>query len=99
MLRLLHTFLLVFALLFAQVGMVAHAAQHHVAQHDDGGLAAESTCDVCAGYAQLAGAAPLPHALAVPVVFAAAQTFSTPVFSFKRITSLAGLARAPPVFS
>lgn len=65
----LHAFLLILALLFAQGGMLAHAASHLAAagQADDTGLVADAGCELCVGYAQLAGGAPLPGAPSLPV--------------------------------
>ncbi len=99
--RALHALLLVFALLFAQAGWAAHSASHVVAEkHDsDRGLPADSPCELCVGYAQLAGGAPLPDAPSLPVCSARHETPA----SFMALQVSPGhyhsLARAPPFFS
>ena len=98
--RALHTFLLVFAFLFAQAGMVAHAASHvDAVQHDDGGLGAEAVCDLCAGYAQLSGAAPLPKGPSLVASDGGCGVVSVDAAGVPGRVFFFALARAPPVFS
>lgn len=100
--RILNAFLLIFAFLFAQGGMSVHAVSHVAAAgqtNDDGGLPHEPACDLCASYAQLSGAAPLPDALPMPGNLAGQELprQSVPVFSGR--LAFHSLARAPPLFS
>lgn len=98
--RALHAFLLIFAFLFAQAGLAAHAASHVAAGNlDEQGLPAEAACELCVGYAQVAGAAPLPDAPALPVC--AARQAAPDRFAALPVSSASfhTRARAPPVFS
>lgn len=99
--RVLHALLLIFAFLFAQAGGAAHAAGHFTAAgHDsDQSLPADAGCELCVGYAQLAGGAPLPDTLGLPVCsarFEAPESFTALLLATVRTFSR---ARAPPVFS
>lgn len=99
--RALHALLLVFAFLFAQAGWAAHAASHVVAEkhRSDSSLPADSSCELCVAYAQLAGGAPLPDAPGLPVCSArheAPASFTALPVSRSHYRSR---ARAPPVFS
>ena len=98
--RALHAFLLIFAFLFAQAGLAAHAASHVAAGNPgEQGLPADAACELCVGYAQLAGGAPLPDAPALPVC--AARQPAPDVFAALPVSSpgFSSRARAPPVFS
>lgn len=98
--RLLHAFLLIFAFLFAQAGLAAHAASHvAVENRGEQGLPADSGCKLCVGYAQLAGSAPLPGAPALPVCIASHQAPDSFTALFVSSASFHSRARAPPVFS
>lgn len=101
MTRFLHAFLLVAAFLFAQVGMSVHAASHgQVKSHgSDQGLAIDDACELCVGYAQLAGSAPLPAQPFVPVFVARLQVHAHRVAFFPNQTLVHTRSRAPPVFS
>lgn len=99
--RILHIFVLLFAFLFAQGGLAAHAASHlaPVSHAGDEDVSADSACELCVGYAQFGGGAlpsvlpPLPDCGArdeVPV-------FAATVFTIRR--AFHSRARAPPVFS
>lgn len=99
--RALHAFLLIFAFLFAQGGMSVHAISHVAAagQSDDDGLPHEPACDLCAGYAQFSGAAPLPDALPMPGNLAGQELPRQPAAIIAGRLAFHSLARAPPVFS
>lgn len=91
--RTLHAFLLILALLFAQLGVVAHAASHV----GDKGLASDGACELCVGYAQLAGSAPLSAPPGLPLCEAHYQKPETALQAFFTRTILHARARAPPV--
>lgn len=98
--RILHAFLLVFALLFVQASAVAHAASHVAAENrSEQGLPADAGCELCVGYAQLAGGAPLPDASALPVCIARHQAPDFCAALFVSPASFHSRARAPPVFT
>ena len=97
--RSVHAFLLVFALLFAQAGAAAHTAGHAVGHGGDKGLPADAACELCVGYGQLSGAAPLPEQPRLPLSTARQplpDTAATVVFTQ---TVFHAPARAPPLFS
>lgn len=98
--RALHAFLLIFAFLFAQAGLAAHAASH-VAVENPGeqGLPADVACEFCVGYAQLAGGAPLPSTPALPVCTATHPAPDSFMALLVSSASFHSRARAPPVFS
>jgi hypothetical protein len=93
--RSLHAFLLVVALLLAQLGAVAHAAGHS----RDAGLPSDSACELCVGYAQIAGAAPLPAQMALPLCTTSQKKPETAAAVFFTQSVFHSRARAPPVFS
>lgn len=99
--RALHAFLLAFVFLFAQAGLSAHAASHVAIQQqaDDQGLPSDTPCDLCVGYAQLAGGAPLPDAPGLPACHA--QHEKPESFSKLLVSRFAprSRARAPPALS
>jgi hypothetical protein len=99
--RILHAFLLVFALLFAQSGAVVHAAVHiAAASHgSDQGLPSDSACELCVGYAQLAGGAPLPALPGLPGCEAHEQRHEAVIQVFLARPIVHSRARAPPFFS
>lgn len=99
--RTLHTLFLIFAFLFAQAGMVAHAASHlaPVSHAGHEGVPAHVACELCVGYAQLGGSAP-PSVL--PVLPVCVANDETPSFYQQLFVSSAVLhsrIRAPPIFS
>lgn len=98
--RTLHAFLLVFAFLFAQAGVAAHAASHMAeSPAHDHGLPSEAGCDLCVGYAQLGAGVPLSQPPSLPLCSAKHER---PVASTALPVAQAvfyALARAPPVFS
>jgi hypothetical protein len=99
--RQLHALLLIFAFLFAQGGLVAHAATHTAPiTHDSGkGVPPDVQCELCVGYAQLAGAAPMP---ATPLTLDRTARGSIPesaIAVFPTRTIFHTRSRAPPVFS
>jgi hypothetical protein len=89
----LHAFLLILGLLFVQLGAVAHAASHV----SDKGLPSDTACELCVGYAQMAGSAPLPAQPVLPVCEARYQTPEAVVQFFYTRTIFHSRARAPPV--
>lgn len=95
--RSLHAFLLVFALLFAQAGAVAHAAGHVVAAShgSDKGLPADAACELCVGYAQLSGTAPA-QPLILPLCLAAYQRPDFALALNAAFAPVEARARAPP---
>jgi hypothetical protein len=99
--RSLHAFLLVLAFLFAQGGMAAHAVSHlaPVTQDGDEGLAHDPACELCVGYAQLSGSAPLPVQLVLQGCLARHEAPQNHVFAFVTHTAFHSRARAPPFFS
>jgi hypothetical protein len=99
--RILHAFLLVFALLFAQSGAVVHAAVHvAAASHgSDQGLPSDTACELCVGYAQLAGSAPLPVQPGLPECAARHAIPEAAAAVFFTRTVFHSRARAPPFFS
>jgi hypothetical protein len=99
--RALHAFLLVFAFLFAQAGWAAHTASHVVAQNHSGdqGLPSDAPCELCVGYAQLAGGAPMPDAPSLPVCNARHEAPDSVTTLFVSRTVYRSRARAPPAFS
>ncbi len=95
---LLTRFLLIFALLFAQTGSLAHSITHILAEKSQGSeqsLPHDKYCDQCAAYAQIGG---LIGSSAIS--FAAGEHFATPEIndpvSHTSITFVAFAARAPP---
>jgi hypothetical protein len=99
--RALHAFLLAFVFLLAQAGLSAHAASHVAVLHhaDDQGLPSDAPCDLCVGYAQLAGGAPLPDAPGLPACLARyEQPEHCTALSVSRFAPHSR-ARAPPALS
>lgn len=99
--RALHAFLLVFAFLFAQAGLAAHAAGHAaVGSHgSEQSLPADAPCELCVGYAQVASGAPSPDAPALPVCVARYAAPDSVTALFVSSAPYRSRARAPPVFS
>jgi len=99
--RVIHTFLLVLAFLLAQGGMVVHAISHVApASHaGDDGAPQDSACELCVGYAQLSGSAPLPENLLLPVCLARHGAPQQLVSVLVTRHAFHSRARAPPVFS
>jgi hypothetical protein len=99
--RALSAFLLVFAFLFAQAGWAAHTASHVVAASHNGdqGLPADTPCELCVGYAQVAGGAPLPDAPSLPVCNARYETPDSIAALPVSRAIYRSRARAPPAFS
>lgn len=98
--RALRAFLLIFAFLFAQAGLAAHAASHVAAENrSEQGLPADTGCELCVGYAQFAGGAPSPDAPALPVCVARHQAPDSFTAFFVSSSSFHSRTRAPPVFS
>lgn len=88
--------LLVFALLFAQLGGLAHGIEHALAeQTQDQSLPHDRLCDLCATYAQIGGAV---GSSAIHFDFSASheEAFSASTFSFRSSAFTAFAARAPP---
>lgn len=88
--------LLIFALLFSQLGGLSHGIAHTLeGQKQDQSLAPDRLCDLCASYAQLGTAFISPASLCVPDVqrpeSAAPATFALFFASFSAFA-----ARAPP---
>jgi len=100
--RTLHSFLLIFAFLFAQGGLTAHAVSHLApvthAGGDDG-LPHEQACELCVGFAHLSGSAPLPESLPQPVILARHERPLHSVAPALTRYEFHSRARAPPVFS
>ena len=102
MIRILHAFLLVFAFLLSQAGMSAHAINHVASiSHlgDDKGQPSDSACELCVGYAQLAGSAPFPYQPPMAVGMASLQVPVEPPSCFPVRLFYHSRSRAPPVFS
>jgi len=99
--RTLHTLLLIFAFLFAQAGMVAHAASHlvPVSHAGDQGVPTHVACELCVGYAQLGGSAPPAVLPVLPVCVARHEVPAVFATVFVTRSSFHSRARAPPVFS
>ncbi len=99
--RALHAFLLVFAFLFAQAGWAAHGASHVVAEKHSGdkSLPADAPCELCMGYAQFAGAAPMPDTPALPACLARHEAPDSLTALIVSRATPHQRARAPPAFS
>ncbi len=99
--RALHTFLLAFAFLFAQAGLAAHAVSHLAAERhsSEQGAVSDAACDLCVGYAQLAGALPTPVPPSLPDCAARYEVPETHAVEHASRTVIHAHARAPPVFS
>lgn len=99
--RILHIFLLIFALLFAQLGMVAHAASHvaPVSHAGHEGVPSDAACELCVGYAQLGGNVPPSVVLVLPACIAGHVLPAVVVSGFVSCRGFHSRARAPPVFS
>lgn len=99
--RTLHAFLLVLAFLFAQDGMLAHAASHGVSvgHAGDEGVPSDAVCELCVGYAQLGGSAPPSVMQALPVCLAGHETPDAYSLLFVSRAVVHSRARAPPLFS
>jgi hypothetical protein len=90
--------LLIFALLFAQMGSLAHGISHILAERSQGtgqSLPHDKFCDQCEAYAQIGGLIG-----SSTISFASSESFETPHFSepvsYTSITFVAFAARAPP---
>jgi hypothetical protein len=90
--------LLIFALLFAQMGSLAHGISHILAEQSQGSeqtLPHDKYCDQCAAYAQIGSAIGSSS-----ISFASSDNFQTLPFnnpgSFISTTFVAFAARAPP---
>jgi hypothetical protein len=99
--RFLHAVLLMLALLFAQGGMLAHAAGHVAVEGhgSDQGLSSDPACGLCVGYAQIAGGGALPDAPGLPVCMAGHAAPDACTALFVSIHAYHSRARAPPFFS
>lgn len=99
--RTLHALFLVFALVFAQGGMLAHAVSHWepVSLVGDEGAPSDGACESCVGNAQLGGGAPTSVMRFLPIYLAKHETPSTYSLLFVSHTVVHSRARAPPVFS
>jgi len=91
-------FLLIFALLFAQMGSLAHGISHILAEKSQGSeqsLPHDKYCDQCAAYAQIGGLIGSSS-----ISFASSENFETLHFSnpasYTSTTFVAFAARAPP---
>lgn len=88
--------LLVFALLFAQFGGLAHGIEHALAeQSQDQSLPHDRLCDLCATYAQL-GSALSGHAVQFATVEQHTVFVSASSATFSSAAFTAFAARAPP---
>ena len=90
--------LLIFALLFAQMGSLAHGISHILAEQSQGSeqsLPHDKYCDQCAAYAQIGSAIGSSS-----ISFASSENFETLHFnepaSYTSNTFVAFAARAPP---
>lgn len=89
---------LMFALLLAQMGSLAHGISHILpeqSQSPDQSLPHDKYCGQCAAYAQIGGLIG-----SNPVIFAGSDSFETPHFnepvSYTSATFVAFAARGPP---
>lgn len=98
--RALYAFLLVFTFLLVQAGLLAHAVSHvaPISHAGDEGLPADAPCELCVGYAQLSGSAPLPENLLLPVCLARHEAPQQLVSVLVTRHAFHSRARAPPVF-
>ena len=94
-------FLLIFALLFAQMGSLAHGISHILAERSQGSdqsLPHDKYCDQCAAYGQIGSAIGSSS-----ISFASSENFETLHFnnpaSYTSNTFVAFAARAPPYFA
>jgi hypothetical protein len=90
--------LLIFALLFAQMGSLAHGISHILAEQSNGSeqtLPHDKYCDQCEAYAQIGSAIGSSN-----ISFTSSENFETLHFnnpeSFISTTFVAFAARAPP---
>ena len=90
--------LLIFALLFAQMGGLAHGISHILSERSQGSeqsLPHDKYCGQCAAYAQIVGLIGSSS-----ISFAGSENFETPHFgkpaSYTSVTFVAFAARAPP---
>ncbi len=99
--RAIRALLLVFAFLFAQGDMVAHAISHvaPVSHAGDEGAPQDSACELCVGYANLSGSAPLPENVLLPVCLTRHEPTQRLVSVLVTRHAFHSRARAPPVFS
>lgn len=87
---------LAFALLFAQLGGLAHGIEHALAeQTQDQSLPHDKHCDLCATYTQIGGAV---GSSTIHFDFSASpeEALATHYFSFCSIAFTVFAARAPP---
>ena len=97
--RYLVAFLTVFCLLSAQQGAAAHALSHFSGGQSapsDKHLPHSKSCDKCAIYAELSGAAPAAAPLVFHVLDSATESFSFLLQYSPSTTVWAYVARAPP---
>lgn len=99
--RILHIFVLLVTFLFAQGGVVAHAASHlaPVSHAGDEGAPADAACELCVGYAQLGGGAPPSVSPLLPDCAARHETPAVAATVFITRSAFHSRARAPPIFS
>ena len=90
--------LMIFALLFAQMGGLTHGISHLLTEHSQSGdqsTPSEQHCDLCDAYAQIASA--IGSSI---VSFMPYQNFGSieqnPLYAFSVIASFPFAARAPP---
>ncbi len=99
--RLFARFLLVFAMLFAQAGSLAHGISHVLTEKTQGSeqsLPHDKYCDQCEAYAQIGGAVG-SSSFTIPQSSDAATLHFTPSTQFTSRVFVAFAARAPPHLS
>lgn len=88
--------LLVFALLFAQVGGLVHGIEHTLAEKSqDQSLPHDKHCELCAAYAQV-GSAVGSSNVSFDFALPRAESYPAHSFSFRSTAFSAFTARAPP---
>ena len=88
-------FLLVFALLFAQMGGLVHGISHAMAEHNQS-LPHEKPCDLCETYAQLSSALGSHLVSFNPLSPSAEQNEDNHTQAYLSAAFTAFLTRAPP---
>jgi hypothetical protein len=99
--RSLCAFLLVLAFLVVQGGMTAHAISHlppPSPSGNDDAPAQDAECELCMGYAQLAGSVPAPAPIGVPDRATATEASGLIAVVLVSRSTLHSHARAPPSF-
>lgn len=96
--RALHAFLLVFAFLFTQAGLAAHAAGHvaDIKLYDHKAPPLGEPCELCVAYAQLSGGAAAPP-FSLPICLATFEQAASPGYFIPAQFVVTQRARAPPV--